>query len=269
MGRKLTLAEVQKLELEMLIAFDKVCKEHNLYYTLCGGTLLGAVRHHGFIPWDDDIDVMMPRPEYDRFCKLINDGKIILPEPLKTVSSFTNAEVYVPFTKIVNERTLVSEEYMVSDKHLWIDIFVDDGCPENHLVLSMMYTIQRMLRWVLVNKQTKPNTGKTRLKATLKNITRVIVKPISAQWVCRMLEKLALSYDFDRCKSIACIQWGYGPQEKVNKDAWLKPLEIEFEDKLFPIPSNYDEYLKNLYGDYMTLPPEEKRTTHNMNVELL
>ena len=103
----------------------------------------------------------------------------------------------------------------------------------------------------------------------IKDVIRVIVYPISNNKICKTLDKLASTYSFNECDSIGCVQWGYGPQEKVNKERWMKPIMLDFESREFPCPSNYDEYLTNLYGDYMKLPPEEKRTTHNMKAQLI
>ncbi len=268
MRKVLSLAEVQSLELEMLIAFNEVCDKNGLYYTLCGGTLLGAVRHQGFIPWDDDIDVMMPRPYFEKLCDLIKSDSIVLPEGLRAVSWFSDPSVDIPFVKIINDRTTVSEKYMDSDRHLWIDVFVMDGCPENMIKLNRMFKKQRWLRNVLVAKQTKPGTGKTRTKVLIKTILRFLTSLISAKNICISLDKLSKTYEFDNSEYVGCIQWGYGPQERVHRVEWMKPLYMSFEGKEFPVPSNYDEYLKGLYGDYMTLPPIEKRTSHDMIVEM-
>ncbi len=268
MTKVLSLNEVQKLELDMLIAFDNICKEHELYYTLCGGTLLGAIRHNGFIPWDDDIDVMMPRPYFDKLCDLIRSNAVVLPDHLKIVSMFTEPQLNIPFIKIIDTRTIVSEKYMESDKHLWIDIFVMDGCPNNSLRLKQVFKYQRWLRNLLFTKQTKPGTGKSKLKVFFKGLIRTVLTPISSESLCRKLDKLSRTYDFNLCDYVGCVQWGYGPQERVHKAEWMNSIPVEFEGKTFPAPSNYDEYLTNLYGDYMTLPPLDKRTTHDMQVKL-
>ncbi len=269
MNRIITDKEIKALEYDMLLIFDAICKRYGLYYTLCGGTLLGAIRHKGFIPWDDDIDVMMPRPDFNRFCQMIKDNAIVLPDHLSLISWFTAPSMDIPFVKIIDRRTRVTEEYMISDQCLWIDILVIDGCPEDNQKLKRLFANSKRIRWALFNKQTKPGAGTTRGKAFLKDIVRFLLKPVSAKKLCQKLDRLSNCYRFDECKSIGCIEWGYGPQERVNKSAWMKPVNVEFEGGLFPAPSNYDEYLSNLYGDYMSLPPIEKRTSHNMNVEII
>lgn len=264
--KKLDKKEIMKLELDMLCVFEQVCKKHDLYYTLCGGTLLGAIRHKGYIPWDDDIDIMMTRPDFERLCDLIKQDKVELPSHLKFISWFTKPSMDIPFLKIIDTRTHVEEKYMTNDKHLWIDILVIDGCPEDKEELKKMFIKSLRLRKILFTKQTKPGTGKTKLKALSKDFVRLLLKPISAKWICHKLEELSKTYDFDKCKYIGCIQWGYGPQERVHKDPWLKPIEVEFEGYKFNGPTNYDEYLSHLYGDYMKLPPLDKRVSHDMLV---
>ena len=265
---QLSLNEIKELELEMLIAFDRLCEETGLSYALCGGTLLGAIRHKGFIPWDDDIDVMMTRPEFKKLCSMIKTGNVDLPPHMKAISWFTEPSMDIPLVKIVDTRTTVEERYMNADKHLWIDIIPTDGCPENTRELSALYRKTKLLRKLLFAKQTRKGAGTTGFKALEKDIARTILKPVSGKLLCKLLEKVSTKYDFDKCDYIGCTIWGYGPQEKVDKKGWLSPIKVEFENHYFWGPSNYDYYLSNLYGDYMKLPPVEKRTSHEMVVTM-
>ena len=262
---KLTMREQQEIELEILTAFKRLCEKHNLYYVLAGGTLLGAVRHQGFIPWDDDIDVLMPRPDYERLCQLIREHAIEFPPYLEARCWFTEPHMNIPFLKIVDLRTLVKENYMMGDEHLWIDIFAMDGSTENDRNLKKQFDQSILLRKILFKKQTRPGTGKTRFRSVAKAILRTILKPIDAKWLCQKIEQTATRYRFDNCRFIAGVQWGYGPQERIDRMSWMIPVEVAFEDQLFNAPSNYHEYLHNLYGDYMQLPPVEKRVVHEMN----
>ena len=262
----LTKKEITELELNMLLAFKKLCEEKDLYFTLCGGTLLGAIRHKGFIPWDDDIDVMMTRPDFTRLCDLIKKGEADLPEHMEFISWFTKPGMDIPFLKIVDTRTRVEEKYMVNDKHLWIDILVIDGCPEDDKILEKRFKRSKLLRKLLFIKQTKLGTGTTICKRIMKSAFHIALFPVSARHLCRSLDKLSCMESFDLSTRIGCIQWGYGPQERVDKKGWLNPIEVEFEGHIFPSPSNYDEYLSNLYGNYMELPPVEKRQAHEMTV---
>ena len=263
---RLTLREQQMLELDMLKAFRKVCEDNNLYYTLAGGTLLGAIRHEGFIPWDDDIDVLMPRPDFERLGQLIREGAVSLPQHLQFCSWFTDPGMSIPFLKIIDLRTIVCETYMVGDNHLWIDIFVMDGSTENDRELKKQFRQSKRLRKVLFKKNTRPGTGKTKFRSASKDIIRTALKPVSAVFLCRQIENVAKRYCFDNCGYVAGAQWGYGPQERINRSAWMTPINVLFEGEYFTAPSNYDEYLSNLYGDYMKLPPVDKQVIHEMSV---
>ncbi len=192
-----------------------------------------------------------------------------MPSHLRFISWFTNPCMNIPFLKLIDMRTIVEEEFMVNDKHLWIDILIIDGCPEDDNQLKKMFKKSKRLRKILFLKQTRPGSGKGMIKAVGKDALRFILKPIRLQYFCRKLDKLSALYDFDKSKRIGCIQWGYGPQERVNKEKWLSPIEVEFEGHMFSAPSNYDEYLSNLYGNYMELPPIEKRQAHNMSVKMI
>ena len=126
---KLSLAEIQKAELDIMVVFDRVARENNLKYSLCAGTLLGAVRHKGFIPWDDDIDVTMPRPDYEKLLQL-NREKSLWPQSLE-LCSFEDGTLNSPYMKLFDRTTkIVEENYSQDDvRSLWIDIFPVDGVP--------------------------------------------------------------------------------------------------------------------------------------------
>lgn len=266
--RELIKREIMDIELEMLKVFSGLCDENNLYYTLSGGTLLGAIRHNGFIPWDDDIDVTMPRPDFERLQRMIQAGSLELPGHLRFISWFTDPRADIPFIKLIDTRTIVEEKYMANDTALWIDIFAIDGCPDNEKKLKDQFRESKLIRNILFKKQTRAGTGKSRVKSTLKDIIRNSLKTIDGKWLCTRLDTISSKYSFESSMTAACIMWGYGPQERVNKEKWITPIEVEFEGCKFKAPSNYDEYLSNLYGDYMQLPEESKRISHDMVVRL-
>lgn len=264
--RKLDSREIKDIELNILIEFDKFCEANHLYYVMCGGTLLGAVRHKGFIPWDDDIDVLMPRPDYDR---LINGEGIdfsSLPDYLR-VASWKNGEIKFPFMKMLDTRTKVKVDFFDAEQSvdkIWIDIFPIDGNPHDEAELKKLY--KKSIRWrkILCLKTAQPGEGKTKLKRLLKPFLIKLVGVFSFDYLCRKIDKISTEYNFDNCEEIGGVLWGYGPQERVNKKAFMTPVKLEFEGKQFNAPSNWDEYLTGLYKDYMQLPPEDKRVQHGM-----
>ena len=264
--KKLSPDEVKSIEKNLLVQFDKLCEHNGLYYTLCGGTLLGAVRHKGFIPWDDDIDVLMPRPDYDR---LVNNQDIdfsILPDYCSLANWKQKTHDY-PFLKLIDNRTKIEIPYLNENykaKNIWIDIFPIDGNPDNEDELIKLYKKAIFYRQLIRLKTANPLAGKSRTKRLLKPILVALVKILDNYKLCDKLDSIAKSYSFDEHDKIGGVLWGYGPQERIDKKAYLVPIKICFEDLLFNAPSNYHEYFTGLYGDYMKLPPVEKRITHEM-----
>ena len=129
-SKELSLREIQLTELKILSVFSDFCNEHGLIYSLVGGTLLGAVRHKGFIPWDDDIDVGMPRPDYEKFIEMIEANGDLLNENIKVITD-RGKNAILPYLKIVDKRIEISPKCNEKSNNIWIDVFPYDGCPEN------------------------------------------------------------------------------------------------------------------------------------------
>lgn len=254
--------EVQQIELNILIAFSNYCKEHNLRFYLAGGTLLGAVRHKGFIPWDDDIDVCMPRSDYEKLLRVFDNsrGNLIL-------KSNQLSNMSAPFTKVIDITTVIESKYQDSDvdTNLWIDIFPIDGLPENYQELSNMYKKINIYRKILMLAHLRLGAGKNFLRKYGKYIIKGLANLYSKQRCINNIEKLASKYPYDECKYVGAVTWGlYGIGERMLKSEFEQAVEVEFEGYKFPTFSCWDSYLKGLYGDYMQLPPIEKRKTHSM-----
>lgn len=257
---KLNIAEIKQCELFLLIKFAEFCDNNNLCYTLAGGTLLGAIRHKGFIPWDDDIDVMMPRPDYIRLEKLLEkNGEL-------DYVGIAHGENNYPFIKIIDKKVRVEMPYTSSpdSDYLWMDVFPIDGLPSDDRENRRCFSHALFLRKWLGFSSAKIGKGTTIAKSIFKIPFILLARPIGSQRFAKLVDKYCQKYDFDQCDYVGGICWGYGPQERMPKKEWLKREEVEFEGHKFWAPGCWDLYLHNLYGDYMQLPPEEKRVNHKM-----
>ena len=263
--RRLDLHEIQKRELEIFKVFTGICEKYGIRYYLAGGTLLGAVRHHGFIPWDDDIDVNMPREDYD---KLLAHADEIAESGDYKLAAYELGNLNYPFAKIYDLHTSINKLYDddETERNLWIDIFPMDGLPDDEREVRRIFKKTLTARKILRVKQAKLGEGKTAFRRTFKPLVKALCRPISDEKLLKYINDVCRTYKVDECSYMGGIANGYGPQERVPRRPYLKSVMLPFEDIQVSAPGCYDYYLKNLYGDYMQLPPEDKRVTHDMEV---
>ena len=247
----------------MLVEFDAFCKREGLLYTLAGGTLLGAVRHKGFIPWDDDIDLHMPRPDFERLVVLAREGK--LPHGC-TVEPYSGDWNYPVFVKLLNSSVAVDAHYEDGTGSLWLDINPIDGLPDSTHELETIYREASKLQKLIMFCRADPSQGKTGLKRLLKPILVPLANAAGLlPRTARRLDSLGNRYGFGETPWVGCVTWGlYGSGERYPISGWDEMVEVEFEGKKFPSIGCWDEYLRGIYGDYMQLPPVEKRVTHEL-----
>ena len=259
--RQLSGEEIKAEELKILIMFRDFCKQHQLRYSLAGGTLLGAVRHKGFIPWDDDIDVCMPRPDYEILVRSFSAGEnvIIISDSMGTFGA--------PFAKIVNTNIIIDSKYSEDDmnKHLWIDIFPIDGLPESIEAAEKIYSKEHFLRKILMLTGARLGEGKTLIRKYSKYLLKPLAKIFGRQNCVEKMRTIALQVPYETADYVGAITWGlHGISERMPKENFERVIEMEFEGEKFAVFSCWDIYLSGLYGDYMKLPPVEKRETHDM-----
>lgn len=266
--KKLNSAEIKEIDLQILLAFSEYCEKEDLTYYLVGGTLLGAIRHKGFIPWDDDVDVGMPRKDFERLAKEF-------PELYKGRYELRCADrknMIAPFAQIIDTFTKVSSDYTTAGRQpsLWIDIFPVDGLPDDMEKVAEIYKRMTFYRKLLEISKSKYGTGKTFFRRFVKLFLKPATCLIGARRLTDKMNKIALTYPYDQMNHVGIITYGmYGVGERMEKAAFERKVEVEFENHKLPTFSCWDSYLKGIYGDYMTLPPVEKRKTHDMEAYLI
>lgn len=266
------LPSLQKVELEMLIEYDRICKKYDIIYQLFAGTLLGAVRHQGFIPWDDDIDVCMLREDYNRFLqaceKELNDQYF-----LQTYETERNN--FHSFARIRKNNTLaVQDAFSDFDIHhgIFIDIFPIDKVAPNTSLGKIQRSILYPFKYLkyLKNKKEILRTEK-RYKRWGKLFIHYLVKPISLRNFNRLETKIATLFADKETKYATLLAngnindyWRY----LIKVDEFRELSELEFEGNSFLVPKNYHETLERNFGSYMELPPLSERIPHHRLIEL-
>lgn len=261
--KKLSLSEIKKTEFEILKHFRDFCKENNIKFFLSNGTLLGAIKYKGFIPWDDDIDVFVPRKDYDKLIDTFKDTeKYTLYSP-ERVSSFG-----YPFAKLCDTTTKKVENNISSDLHtgLDIDIFPLDAMGD-------LKNAKRKVKWVtflrkllaISKSPNNPYKNKSGLKAKAMSKLTTLIKTVGFKfWINRIC---SIAKDNQNRKSgfFGCAIWPiYGVKEIIDSKEFDSVIQVEFEGEKFPAPIGYDAYLRSLYGNYEKDPPLDKQQTHHI-----
>lgn len=261
--KEMTLREMQLAELDILIAFDKICKENGIKYSLDSGTLLGAVRHKGFIPWDDDIDVAMPRPEYEKFYALVTGHEGVLPENLEILPD-RGKDARTSFMKLVDKNvTVKAVAGEVTDK-LWIDIFPVDGYPKDDKKALRFWKKVHMCHRIILYTYNDCSRKKGFKKFACK-LFSVYAKIYGAPRAIKKLQKLSAKYPYEGAECVGPVMWAsFGVKGRLSPECYDEHVSMEFEGREFSVMAGWDLYLKKTYGDYMKLPPEEKRETHGI-----
>ena len=256
----ITLREMQLLGLEMLEEFNEICVALELPYALCGGTMLGAARHGGFIPWDDDIDVMMLRDDYE---KLLQNAPVInrLREDRQLIS-WHDKTLARDYSRYVRKDYLKEEHDIAPWDCQWLgmDIFPIDNIPDDQQLFEKQLKDRAFWHEVFVTCSSPWRAGSTPLKKAVRDVFRPFAFMLGRFRASRISDEICRRYgDCDeRDHAIVCGM--YGVRDRWPRDAWAPLTYVQFEGKPFPAPRDYHTYLSNVYGeDYMELPPEEKR----------
>ena len=254
----------KEIMVDLLSALDEYCKNNNITYFLAYGTLLGAIRHKGFIPWDNDIDIWMPRPDYEKFRVLVSTKSI---GNNVRILDYKNERTF-PFLKAVDRRTRLKEHFLVTENNLglYVDIFPLDGLPSDQTKLKRIQDRAYKLNKMFSFANYRFGTGKNLAMKIVKVLGYPLSRCLSSKKICHKLDTLCRDYRYEESEYVGHMVWGYTYKEKLKK-TWFRPSTGEFEGHEFVIPEGYDNILKTYYGDYMQLPPEDKRITHYYEVE--
>ncbi len=263
--RELDLDGIHGALLEILVKFDEICREHGLHYSIAYGTLIGAVRHGGFIPWDDDVDVVMTRPEYERFYAMVQSGEIDLGERF-VLSEDRGKKAFYPFLKLMDKTRPIKRWSQKEVPYLFIDIFPLDGAPKDEKQLKKLRrkrlkysAIMALARWAVPEHKWmlifRVLGFPFYLGATIYGMSRA----------ARKAGELAQRTKYEESENCAVFCF--------DIEHWLMPCEafahfteLSFEGHIFQAVAAWDEWLTRCYGDYMTPPPPNKQMKHNLKV---
>jgi lipopolysaccharide cholinephosphotransferase len=244
--RRMTLKDMQQTEKEILHYVDGLCGKYNLRYWVCGGTMLGTMRHKGFIPWDDDIDIFLPWKDYLKFIELFeeNENYSMIGMGTSDENDFSD-----PFAKVVYKKTIIDENIGTVHKvnPLCIDVFPLIGLPEDKAKRTLFFK-----KYQEVNRQIWED-----FYSENGNLE------VFAKWYPKQREFLEM-YDFDKSKYVGVLGTAYGDRDATTREVYSDTMRKAFEDIEVNVPIGYKEYLDNLYGkDWMQLPDESKRQSHH------
>ena len=262
MEQIIDIYELREIQMDILSYIDQVCRDYKIKYSISYGTLLGAIRHKGYIPWDDDIDIMLTRDEYDRLIQVMTDLYNNGNTRYRLLTNNIDREFCYPFAKVVDEDTLMIEDAKgKKDFGVYVDVFPIDSIPDANT--DKMIRKIRLLYNILVMKSLMINKQRSLIKNIIIIFSQILLLPISNNFIINKIDVIARQSN--RCKEskMACLVWGYGKKEIVPSFIHEQYIDIQFEDRVYMSIKDYHIYLTNLYGDYMKLPPIEKRvSTH-------
>lgn len=256
------LRRMQLIQLELLQEVDRICTKHHISYSVEGGTLLGAVRHRGFIPWDDDVDIAMVRSEYRKFCKVCK--KELDSEKYFFQNHDTDPEYRWGYAKVLKNGTSFvryGQEHLKMRRGVYVEIFPMDGIPEGPIEKKFYNFLRVCCRKVMWSEVGKISCKSIGMRLWFRMVNRIPVDKAFA-----MLEFLSKKYDERRARYVTCLSfpdcWVKG-EPGFKREYYLNTKRMLFEGEEINVPQKETELLVTLYGnDYMTPPPEKERGTH-------
>lgn len=257
---EIDVIKLKKIQLEMLKDIHSFCITNGIKYSLSFGTLLGAIRHKGYIPWDDDIDLMFLRKDYERFINSYGNDRY------RIADLSVNDNYGLPFAKVEDTMTVMSEYIVGSTEYgVYIDIFPVDNVPENLSERKSFYRKKHFWNALYNLKTVKIAKGRSLIKNIILGICQFLLYFVSRKYLAMKLSKIASEYKDSYTGSVAIV----APAD--CRERWIVPsdyfkeyVEIEFENSHFLSIKEYDRYLTAIYGNYMQLPPKNMQVSHHV-----
>ena len=266
------LRKLQLAELDLLKELDLICRNNGIPYFAMGGTLLGAVRHKGFIPWDDDIDIGIPRPYYNKLDEILNgeEYKHLRYRSYHNDPSYIRYFARVESTKV---RVIRHDKNIAEESNAWIDIFPLDAMPNNGilrrlfkyrvLMLRAEYRISDYDHLVDTTKKNRPFMERIVLGI---GKHKCVQRMFDTRKTLKKMEKVLTTCDYEKSNYIVNAMGAWSFKEMFHKKYYGEGAFYEFEDMKIPGPSNYDFVLHQMYGDYMTPPSKDNADHHKLEV---
>lgn len=257
--KEILLEEVKLIQLDILSNIHNFCLSNGIEYSLAYGTLLGAVRHKGYIPWDDDIDIMMRREDYERFIRTYSHNYY------KIVNTSTENRYYLPFAKVCDSRTVINEHSTHDNNYgIYIDVFPIDNIPDSRCSFNRMFARKTFWNIIHTLKIVGVSNKRSYIKNMVLRISQVMLSIIPMKCVVSKMESISQEYNDETTRRRAVFTVSNNVKRWVlAKEVFDNYREIVFEGKTFMSVLEVDKYLTAMYGDYMKLPPEEKRVSHH------
>ncbi len=262
----LELRKLQLCQLDIALDIKKICEKHSIDYFMIGGTLLGAVRHQGFIPWDDDLDIGMLRKDYERFLVVC---KSELPAHLFLQTWDTDEEYGYSFAKVMLKGTVfreVAKGLSKSKSMIFVDIFPYDNMPENMIVQKVMFLTEDIAKKILLTKLGY-EIRKQSKHAIYHTILAVMAKLFSVNFLKRVIISSQMFANKSQTKRVINFSGAYRDREWLDSRLVVTE-DMQFEGYTLKAPQGWRQLLTNMYGDYMQLPPVEKRGNRHLAMDI-
>lgn len=252
------LTELHKVELELLVEMDRICRKHNILYSIDGGTLLGAIRHKGFIPWDDDADVIMNREEYKKFLSVIDrelDSNKFYFQDLNRTKGYRWG--YGKLRRTNTEFIRLNQEYMPYKQGIFLDVFVCDNVPD-HYILRCVCNFHSFIYRKIFYSEVGKHVSKGIYKVMYQLLNQIPEERLKKRYAAYVKFRNRKHTNMVKCLTFPACNKTYGYKRKWYEET----IDMKFENVILRGCRDYDEYLTFLYGDYMKLPPTKERKVH-------